>query len=182
MDIKKLNPWNWFKKEEEGNQLPIQRASYASNVSPIAQLHDEMDRVFDSMLRNFGFPSQISHLPSMDINTSSALLRPNVDVSSNDDAHTIKVEVPGVEQEDINLEIANGTLTISGEKNQESEEKNKHYYHMERSYGSFQRVLSLPEDVDESSIKASFKNGVLTINLPRKELPKADAKQIPINQ
>ncbi len=63
MDIKKLIPWNWFKKEEESNQLPIQRASYSGNVAPIAQLHEEMDRVFESMLRNFGFPSHFSHFP-----------------------------------------------------------------------------------------------------------------------
>ncbi len=117
----------------------------------------------------------------MGFNTSSAMFRANVDISSNDDAHTIKVEVPGVEQEDVNLEIANGTLTINGEKKQESEEKNKHYYHMERLYGSFQRILSLPDDVDKSSIEASFKNGVLTINLPSKGLPKTDVKQIPIS-
>lgn len=181
MDIKKLIPWNWFKKEEESGQLPIQRASYAGNASPIAQLHEEMDRVFDSMFQNFGFRSHSSHFPSTGLDSNSALLRPNVDVSSNDIAHTIKVEVPGVEQDDINIEIADGTLTISGEKKQESEEKNKHFYHMERSYGSFQRILSLPEDVDESAINASFKNGVLTINLPRKGLPKTDVKQIPIN-
>jgi HSP20 family protein len=181
MDIKKLIPWNWFKKEDESSRLPIHRVNYAGNVSPIAQLHDEMDRVFDSMLQNFAWPSHFSRFPSMGFNGGAALLRPQVDVSSSDDMHTIKVEVPGVKQEDINLEVANGTLTISGEKKQESEEKHKHYYHMERSYGSFQRVLSLPEDVDESAIKASFANGVLTIDLPRKGLPKAEVKQIAIN-
>jgi HSP20 family protein len=182
MDIKKFVPWNWFKKEEENNQLPIQRASQISPASSISQLHDEVDRVFNSMLKGFNFSSNFPDMPSMGINDGSSILRPNVDISSDDNAYTVKVEVPGVKQKDINLEIDNGTLTVSGEKKHEKEEKDKHYYHMEQSYGSFQRMLSLPEDADEENVKASFKNGVLTITLPRTDVAKKDVKQIPINE
>ena len=73
------------------------------------------------------------------------------------------------------------TLTIRGEKRQEKEEKAKDYYRIERSYGSFQRVLSLPEDVDQDTIKATFKNGVLTVTMPRKAVTGgAEVKQIEI--
>jgi HSP20 family protein len=85
-----------------------------------------------------------------------------------------------VDEKDVKLEIVNDTLTISGEKKQEKEEKEKNYYRMERSYGVFQRVLSLPEDADQDKIKATFKKGILTVTVPRKALPKSDVKQIEI--
>ena len=81
---------------------------------------------------------------------------------------------------DVRLEIVNDTLTIQGEKKQENEEKGKNYYRMERSYGSFQRMLSLPEDADQNDVTATFKKGVLTVTMPRKALPKADVKQIEV--
>jgi HSP20 family protein len=71
-------------------------------------------------------------------------------------------------------------LTIQGEKKQENEEKGKNYYRMERSYGSFQRMLSLPEDADQNEVTATFMKGVLTVTMPRKALPKADVKQIEV--
>lgn len=71
-------------------------------------------------------------------------------------------------------------MTIRGEKKQEKEEKEKKYYRIESSYGAFLRVLSLPEDVEQGGIKASFKNGVLSITMPRKALPKGEMKQVQI--
>jgi len=85
-----------------------------------------------------------------------------------------------VSEKDVTLEIVNNTMTIRGEKKQEKEEKEKNYYRVERSYGSFQRVLSLPQDADQEDVKATFKNGVLTVTIPRKELPKSEAKRIDI--
>ncbi len=71
-------------------------------------------------------------------------------------------------------------MTIRGEKKQEKEEKDKNYYRMERSYGSFQRVLSLPEDADQEGVAATFKNDVLTVTMPRKAAPQAHVRQIEI--
>ncbi len=90
------------------------------------------------------------------------------------------MEIPGVDEKDVRLEIVNDTLTIQGEKKQENEEKGKNYYRMERSYGSFQRMLSLPEDADQNEVTATFKKGVLTVTMLRKALPKADVKQIEV--
>ena len=116
----------------------------------------------------------------MDILTEG-LLKPTLDIGADDKEYSISIEVPGVEQKDIKLEVANNTLTVSGEKKQEHEEKDKNYYRMERSYGSFQRVLSLPEDANQDNVAATFKNGVLTVTMPRKSLPASNLKQIPIN-
>ena len=88
-----------------------------------------------------------------------------------------------VEEGDVKLELADGVLTVSGEKKYEKEEKDEHYHSVERSYGSFRRVLSLPEDANADDIDAKFKNGVLTISVPRKEISKSEGgnvKQIEI--
>jgi HSP20 family protein len=117
-------------------------------------------------------------------NLSGTLLKPNVDIKESKKTYTITVEVPGVEENDITLELTNGALTISGDKKHEKEEKDEHYHSVQRSYGFFKRVLSLPEDVNEDGIEAKFKNGVLTITLPRKEIvkPKDETKVINIQK
>lgn len=186
MDIKKLAPWNWFKKEEEesGATVPVKRADSLANTArgasshPIVQLQREMDRLFENAFHGFGFSPFRSELFTP--LTDSGLLRPQVDVGASDKEYSITVEVPGVDEKDVKIEIVNDTMTIRGEKKQEKEEKEKNYYRVERSYGSFHRVLSLPEDVNQDDIKATFKNGVLTIKMPRKALPKSDVKQIDI--
>lgn len=85
----------------------------------------------------------------------------------------VKAEVPGCKAEDIDISVHGNTLTISGEKKAEEEKKEKGYYHLERSYGSFRRELSLPGDVDPDKVEASCKNGVLTVTLPKSEREKA---------
>ncbi len=110
-----------------------------------------------------------------------ALLKPRADLSATDTEYQLTVEIPGINERDVSLDISGNTLTIRGEKRQEKEEKAKDYYRIERSYGSFQRVLSLPEDVDQDTIKATFKNGVLTVTMPRKAVTGgAEVKQIEI--
>lgn len=186
MDIKKLAPWNWFKKEEEesGAMVPVKRRTNQAGVAEgtpnhsIGQLEREIDRLFESAFRGFGLAPFRSEL--LTPLAASGLLKPQVDVGASDKEYSITVEVPGVDEKDVKVEVANNTMTIRGEKKQEKEEKEKNYYRVERSYGSFQRVLSLPEDANQEDIKATFKNGVLTIKMPRKELPKPDVKQIEI--
>lgn len=185
MDLKKWIPWNWFIKEEEdaGQTVPVKRERGSEKsgalVGPWQYFHDEIDRLFDQMARGFGmtpFNSDLALSPRL----VDGMLKPTLDLGASDKEYAITIEVPGVNQKDIKLEIVNDTLTISGEKKQEKEEKEKNFYRMERSYGSFRRVLSLPEDVDQDGVEATFKNGVLTVTLPRKPLPKSDVKQIAV--
>lgn len=103
-----------------------------------------------------------------------------MDLGATEKEYTVCIETPGVDGKDIQLQITNNTLTIFGEKKQAVEEKKKHYYRVERSYGSFQRVLSLPQDADQDKINAQFKKGVLTITIPRKSLTGSNVKQIQI--
>lgn len=185
MNIKKLAPWNWFKNEEEeaGGNIPVQRTQgqprYTANVlDPMVQLHHEMNQFFENAFRGWGFTPLSSDLSTP--LTASGQLRPQVDIGATDKEYFITVEVPGVEEKDVRVEIAGDTLTIRGEKKQEEEEKSKNYYRIERSYGSFRRELSLPADANREDIKANFKDGVLTVKIPRAPLSGSDVKQIEI--
>jgi HSP20 family protein len=187
MDLNNLAPWNWFKGEEEkgGSVAPVKRdessAQYpeAGQQNPIIQLHRKMNQLFDTTFRGFGLPSFGLEMPLAHF-ARSGLIKPQVNISANDKTYEITLEIPGVDQKDVRLELTGNNMIISGQKQQEKEDKDKNYYRMERSYGSFRRVLSLPEDAAQEDVKARFKNGVLTITLARKALPKSAVKQIEI--
>lgn len=177
MNIEKWAPWNWFKHEDE--QTAAQRnisktpASFYAG-SPFEEFHKE----FDKLIGGF-FSNPEGGLAAF----SPTVLKPSVDISETGKSYTITAEIPGVEEKDVKLELTGHTLTISGEKKNEREEKDKNWHRIERSYGSFKRVLSLPEDAVAGDVEATFKNGVLSINVPRKVLKKPDnVKQIEIRK
>ncbi len=183
MDFKKLAPWNWFKTEEEESEgiIPIRRgASQLSRPNqqsaghPLKELHQEMNRLFDDMLHGFApfFPTPL---------TAATLIKPQVDIRATEKEYTVSAEIPGVDEKDIAIEVNESTLIIRGEKRQDKEEKETNYYRIERSFGSFQRVLSLPKDGDTDAIRAHFKNGVLTITIPRKAQEKSSVRRIEIH-
>ncbi len=187
MELKNLAPWNWFKKEEEiDHTVPIKHSEKVSYYperqhEPMLQLHRDIDNIFAHFFRGFGMPTMgLRSLRSFPEFEGTNLLKPQVDLSATDKHYLLTVEIPGVDEKDVSLDITGNTMTIKGEKKQEKEEKEKNYYRIERSYGSFQRVLSLPDDVDQDGIKASFKNGVLSVTMPRKALPQGTSKQIEI--
>lgn len=103
---------------------------------------------------------------------------PEVDIAEEKDRLIVKADLPGMKQEDISVEFADGVLTIKGERKQESETKDAKTYRIERSYGSFLRSFTLPAGVDASKVNAAYKNGVLEITLPK--LAEAKAKQVKI--
>jgi HSP20 family protein len=184
MDIKKLNPWNWFKHEEDGERrnVPVRRQSdrQLSAYTPLLSLHQEIDRVFDHVFRHFGWPSFGAGAARSPL--ESNLFRPSVDIDATDKEYRITVEVPGVDEKDLSLELGrDGTLTVKGEKKQEREENGRDFYRVERSYGSFQRVLALPEDANQAGISAHFKNGVLTVSIPRRAIALPEVRRISIN-
>lgn len=184
MDIKKWSPWNWFRNEDEQEErsIAVQRDRQNSDGglpplytgSPLWDLHREVDRFFGNVFQRFN-----TLLPAV---SDGLMLKPNVDIRENKKSYKITIEVPGVEENDVKLEFSDGMLTVSGEKKHEKEEKDENYHCVERSYGSFRRVLSLPEDIDADAIEANFKNGVLTITVPRKQMvkPKDETKMIEI--
>ena len=104
---------------------------------------------------------------------------PVVDITEDEKEYLIKAELPEMKKEDVKVTVENGVLTISGERKFEKEEKKKKYHRIERGYGTFVRSFTLPDDADASKVKAEFKNGLLTVHLPKSE--KAKPKQIEVN-
>ena len=104
------------------------------------------------------------------------------DVAETDDAVKITADLPGLTEKEIDVTLADGVLTIKGERKaeKETEDKEKHYHSVERSYGAFERAMSLPTNVDESKISADFKNGVLELTLPKKPEAKKKTKKIQV--
>jgi HSP20 family protein len=103
---------------------------------------------------------------------------PSLDISETKDNFVVKAEVPGIDAKDIDISLTGDVLTIKGEKKQEREEKEEDYHLVERSYGSFYRSVRLPAEVESNKIKASYKNGILNITLPKSE--KVKAKEVKI--
>jgi len=105
---------------------------------------------------------------------------PAVDVTQTDKGYEITAELPGMEEKDIDVKLANGILTIRGEKRDEKEEKKNDYYVRERSFGSFERSFQVPENVDTDKVSASFKKGVLTVMLPKSAEAQKTEKKIEV--
>jgi HSP20 family protein len=130
-------------------------------------LKQDMDRLFGQLAATKwdDFPTLGEWAPSMDI-------------SETKDSLVVKVEVPGMDQKDIRISLQENLLTITGEKRQEKEEQEERYHRVERSYGAFTRGVRLPVAVDGSKVSATFKNGLLTVTLPK--TPAAKGTMIPI--
>jgi HSP20 family protein len=103
-----------------------------------------------------------------------------VDISETDKEFTIKAEIPDVKKDDVKVSIDKGVLTIKGEKKLEKEEKGKKFHRVECQYGSFTRSFTLPDNVDESAIKASFKDGVLNVQIQKAEKVKPKAIEVKV--
>ncbi|MGO9443371.1 MAG: Hsp20/alpha crystallin family protein [Thiobacillaceae bacterium] len=105
---------------------------------------------------------------------------PKVDIVETDAEYTIKAELPEVNKEDVKVRVENGELTLSGERKQEKEEKGKRFHRIERYYGSFTRSFTLPDNVDETNVKATFKDGMLNLSLPKSTEHKSRALEVKI--
>jgi HSP20 family protein len=122
----------------------------------MTSLKKDMDRVFERF-----FEAGWRDLPTL------GGWEPKVDLTEGKDAIVVKAEIPGVEQKDIEVTVQDGTLTIKGEKQEETEEKDRRYHCIERSYGAFARTLRLPAAIDPGKVTATFKDGVVTVTMPK---------------
>jgi HSP20 family protein len=133
-------------------------------------MHDEMDRVFERF--EHGWP----RWPTL-FRREGAITVPELDVRENTNAIVVEAELPGVDEKDVSVTVANGVLTIKGEKKHEKEEKGENYYLTERSFGSFERSIRLPDTIDEGKVEAKFDKGVLKVTAAKKpEAVKAERK------
>ena len=136
----------------------------------LLSIRDEMNRLFDSVFT--GWPEQRRGLLEGE-------WAPSIDIAETDNDITVTAELPGVNQDEVDIAITDDVLTLKGEKKEQTETTEKNYHRIERSYGSFQRSLSLPTGVQADKAKASSKDGVLTITVPKAE--EAKPKQIKID-
>jgi HSP20 family protein len=152
--------------------LPARTDAYSGD--PFFRLQHEMNRLFDDAFAGFGLPAEFR-------GERDDLRLPRIDVRETDHAIEVDAELPGVDEKDLNIEIADNLLTISGEKKVEREEsKNGDYRVRERAYGAFTRSMALPFAVDPDAVEARFRNGVLKLTLPKPPEAQARSRRIAI--
>jgi HSP20 family protein len=168
MTLKEMVPWRWggLRRWEEGER-PLQMFG-----REIDTLHRDMDRLFEDFMRGSIRPLQMTETWGF------GDIAPTLDVTEDEKAFRIAVELPGMDDKDIDVTLTEGLLTIRGEKKQEKEDKGKDFYRKERTFGAFRRALPIPGDVDETKIDASFKKGVLNIVLPKTEEARSKIRHI----
>ncbi len=155
-----LIPWRNKQRESDGGHL-----------MPLVALRGEMDRLFDSFFREpFG---------ALDWSPwGTGKWSPAVEVAENEKEVTVRAELPGIDPKELEISVSGNQLVLSGEKKESSETQEKDFYHSETRYGSFRRMLPLPDGVDTENVDAQFSNGVLTLKL-KKTAPVA-AKRIEV--
>jgi HSP20 family protein len=163
MNVRDLIPWS-------RNDREVSRGLRSESMSPVVSLHREMNRLFDDMFRGVD---------------DSRMWRgrhgewPKIDVEETDKNYRVTAELPGMEEGDVEVLLQDGILTIRGEKKLENESQNRTF--SERFYGRFERQLSFDRDVDQEGVSATFKNGVLTVTVPKTAQAVERMKRIPIN-
>jgi HSP20 family protein len=141
---------------------------------PLYSLQRDVNRLFEDFLRGFDLrPLRMAEEKWGGFN-------PKMDLEETDKEYRITAELPGMEEKDVEVLLTGNSLTIKGEKKEETEEKGKSFYHMERSYGSFHRTVPLPEGIDIKKVNADFKSGVLSVRLPKTVEAKTKSQKIPI--
>jgi HSP20 family protein len=164
MAIRDLIPFS------RGRDIAVRRGE---DVNPFLTLHREMNRLFDDVFRGFDLAPFGS-----DRFFDRAVGWPNIEVSETDREVKVTADLPGLEEKDVQVEFANGTLAIKGEKKSEMEDRDRLF--SERYYGRFERRIPV-EDVDEDKVSAAFKNGVLTVTMPKVPQAQSQVKRIAIS-
>jgi HSP20 family protein len=176
---------------ETATKLPIktedkkveQKAAASPVRHPFETLRREVDRLFEDFGSDFWrapFRRSAFDIEPIWRREWTFGVTPAVDIVEKDNAYEVTADLPGMDEKNIEVNVANGTLTIKGEKQEEKEEKKKNYYLQERRFGSFQRSFRVPEGVDANKIDAQFKKGVLTVTMPKTAEAQKPAKKIEI--
>ncbi|PSJ56257.1 Hsp20/alpha crystallin family protein [Pseudaminobacter soli (ex Li et al. 2025)] len=164
MSVRDLIPWS-----RGNNQAPgLYRGE---DMDPFLSLHRNVNRLFEEVFHGFDTPALFGRM-------TPSRFWPSVEFSETDKEIRVTAEVPGLEENDIEVLLEDGVLTLRGEKKSETEDKDRQF--SERYYGRFERRLAVGREVEEDKVAATFKNGVLTVTLPKTEKAQASAKRIAI--
>ncbi len=168
-----LIPWNWGKKN-----LPIRKENGSSSEQiQHFSLQQDRNRAFENLFRTFEM-GMIT--PFSDFTEDT--FQPRVEVKESSNGVRVSVELPGIDEKELDVSISDDGLTIRGEKREEKEDNTSGYYRMERTYGSFYRTIRLPCVIDKDKVEATFKRGVLTVNLPKKVGSEPNTKKITVKK
>jgi len=167
MSFRDLIPWS---RQENRAPVPVS-ADRGRGESPLLSLHREVNRLFDDVFRGVGVPALGGF--------EQTLSWPHVELGESDKEIRVTAELPGLDEKDVDITVEEGVLTLRGEKRSEVEDKDRGY--SERSYGRFERRIGLPRDIEQDKASATFKNGVLTITLPRSAAANENVRRIPVN-
>lgn len=148
------------------NHLTRQSNRWLDPFDLLSDLQEDFGRLFSPSLRT-GNPE------------SGKSLVPSLEIHEDENQFTMSIDVPGIDRKDIDISVTGNTLTIKGERNEETKKKEKGYFYSERRYGSFQRSVQLPSEVESEKILANYKDGVLEVVIPKSE--KAKPKQIKVD-
>lgn len=182
MSLKDMIPWRRDRQE-----VPVQRVQTERWNAPsfgtdfgLAPFFQQTEQLFDRFFQGFG-GSLFGDLrgwglPSRELGPSLAL-----DLRETKDAFHVSIELPGVDEKDLDLSISDGALHVRGEKRTEHESEQGDMFRMERSYGRFERVIPLPAEVDEDRVRAGFRRGVLEVELPKSPQALKQVKRIPVH-
>jgi len=175
MKVKDLVPWR-----RDRNQANGQTALRRKGVDRTRALQADINQAFEDFWRGFGVPMPFENIFGGGLSASSDRL-PRIDVRENDKEVDVEAELPGMDDKDIDISVAEGMLVIRGEKKAEREEKNGGYIKRERSFGRIERIVPLPDGLDLEHAKAVFKQGVLTVAIPRSHEAQEAVKRIPVH-
>ena len=174
---------------QPATQKPGTPAKGEPTPTPVMDIRQRMDSLFDQMMHDWPMPSFGRDFWSMrpagarlDRPFGNGMVDVSFEVAESDDAIEITAELPGIDEDNVELSVNDGVLTVRGEKKAETEEKQKDYYLAERRYGAFQRAFRIPDSVDQDKIAAKFNKGVLHLTLPKHAEVVAKKKTIPIGK
>ncbi len=156
-------------------QVPIRKQAGGTPAPRWSHPVQDLQREINDMFENF-----FSGLAPFGGGRLESAFVPRVNVVEGDREVKVTAELPGLEEQDVEVSVSRGLLTLAGEKKTEAEERGKNVYAFERSSGTFRREIPLPESVDPDKAQAAFKNGVLTVSLPKRAVSMKERKQIPI--
>jgi HSP20 family protein len=170
----KLSKW-LPNKSRTGRETGI--SHYMGETHPVLRMRDEMNKMFDSFFREpmIGFDLDWPR------SSLSGGIAPNIDIEDKGQELKVSVELPGIDPDDVDVNLTDNSLTIKGEKKIEETEENEGYYMSERAYGAFQRSIPLPVEVESNRVKANFKKGVLTVLLPKSEKAREKIRKISVH-
>jgi len=164
-------------------ETPTERSTAMQAWRPLESLRREIDHLFENFDPDswrLPFRRSIFDVEPFWRRELTWGAAPTVDILEKNDAYEVKAELPGMDEKNVEVKLANGALTIRGEKQEEKEEKKEDYHLHERRSGSFERRFAVPEGVDTDKIEASFKNGILTVRLPKKPEAMKPEKKIEV--